>query len=331
MSTNDTIRRGFLKFDDDFVLSALDTLNLKANAKVSPVLAMPLKSLQQRRDVAHFASTAPVVALKGLLEVLALEPLDKIIQLLGDNSESPTFEQLSSAVDELRAQGASRDDVVAVLVFAVAENFPAAPHCQRLLEEREDLVLPPLGEVASAKLLVPKETDQEVREKRRLRREEEKQKKRQKTAPKPLKAPKKQRVATNAPRQESRSVTDGAVLEIVRRRIIFTPVEQRQFDTNSPLVGTVVLVDIPFDAIDPNEPERKSKIRPALVVASSPDALLVLGIYSNPSPSRQLFQPWRRLGLKISYLSDARITLGVNPLGVEKIGKLSDEEWNALF
>jgi hypothetical protein len=123
-----------------------------------------------------------------------------------------------------------------------------------------------------------------------------------------------------------------AVLEIVRRRFIFTPSELEMFDPNHPLVGSVVLAEVPFDAVDPLIPEQRSKVRPVLVVAACESAMLILGIYSNQSSSRGLFQPWRRLGLAhVSYISADRVALSASPESVEKIGRLSDEEWNSLF
>jgi hypothetical protein len=113
---------------------------------------------------------------------------------------------------------------------------------------------------------------------------------------------------------------------------MFTPSELEAFDPAHPLVGSVVLAEVPFDAVDPMIPEQRSKFRPVLVVAASDEAILALGIYSNQSPSRSLFQPWRRLGLAhVSYISTDRIALFVSLESLERIGRLSDEEWNSLF
>jgi hypothetical protein len=122
------------------------------------------------------------------------------------------------------------------------------------------------------------------------------------------------------------------VLEIVRRRLNFTSGEIEVFDCGHSLVGAVVFADVPFDAVDPLIPEQRSKIRPVLVVGACETSILALGIYSNQSPSRGLFQPWRRLGLAhVSYIATDRVVLNVAPDEVEKIGRLSDEEWNSLF
>ncbi len=326
------VRRALLKIDDNTVLAAVDTLDLRGNAKISAVVGMPLRSLQQRRDVTAFAIGAPIAAAKGLLELLAMEPLEKVIAALGDHAESPSYEQLASALDQLIADGATNDDVVALLCFAIGEEFAAAPHCRQLLEERPELALPELPEIApNSALLAPKPIDPEVREQRKARREEEK-KRRRNSAPihpaRPVRVKSDKKVApAAAPASPAQPVVVSE-----RRRMTFTPSELERFDPDHPFVGTVVLGDVPFDAVDPEIPEQRAKQRPALVVAASDAGVLVRGIYSNPASTRILFQPWRRLGFDhVSYIEDRRTPLSLNGLDdVERLGRLNDDEWNAL-
>ena len=95
-------------------------------------------------------------------------------------------------------------------------------------------------------------------------------------------------------------------------------------------MGTVVIVEVPFDAIDPDVPEQRAKERPALVVAASDDAVLVRPIYSSDAPTRSVLQSWRRLGLDhVSYLDDARVAVPAATASLERVGRLSDPEWNA--
>jgi hypothetical protein len=113
--------------------------------------------------------------------------------------------------------------------------------------------------------------------------------------------------------------------------MIFTPAELERFDPAHAVVGTVVIVEVPFDATDPTVPEQKSKERPALVVAASAEGLLVRPIYSSSAPTRTILQSWRRLGLDhVSYVDDARIALSVAPTEtLERLGRLTNQEWNA--
>lgn len=327
------VRRGLLKISDVKVLEAVDSLDLRGNAKISAVVGMPLRSLQQRRDVAAFAVNAPIAAAKGLLELLAMDPLEKVIAALGDHAETPSFEQLSSAVDSLLENGSTIDDVVAVLTFAIGEEFPAAPHCRVLLDERPEFELPELPEsTTNTSLLDLKTIDPEVREQRRARREEEKKRKRNSAPVHParpvrVKSEKKAAPSVSPPKK----VEPAAPVE--RRQVVLTPSERERFSAEHALVGTVVLAEIPFDAVDPVTPEQRAKARPALVVAANDSSILVRGIYSNPATTRVLFQPWRRLGLDhVSYIDDGRTALVLTSLDeFERLGRLNDEEWNALL
>lgn len=333
-NANIIVRRAFLKIDPAMTLRAVDTLDLRAHAKVSPVVGVPLRQLQQRRDAGAFATTAPLAALKSLLEVLALAPLEKIVDFLGDHAEVPTYEQLAHAVDQLVASGSTIDDVVAVLAYAVGESFPAAPYCRRLFEERAELALPALPEVvAPAVLAPPREVDPEVREQRRARREEEKRRRKTNSPPRALRASKPKSGAPPRPDVSTRALaTHSAPTELERRRVLLTPLELARFDADHPLVGSVLLLDVPFDGRDPEQPEATSKDRPVLVVAGSGEELLVRPIYSTQSPTRAIFQPWLRVGLDhVSFIDGARVVVSYTPRDtLHQLGRLTTREWNTL-
>ena len=331
-SANTIVRAAFLKIDPDVTLRAADSLDLRAHAKVSAVVGVPLRQLQQRRDVTAFATTAPLAAVRGLLEVMALAPLEATIELLGDHADSPTYEQLSEAVDQLLASGSSNDDVVAVLAHAIGASFPAAPHCRRLLEERLELSLPALPEVVAPTVLAaPKEVSAEIREQRKLRREDEKKKKKSASSARPPR-PTKAKGGSSRPDTRSTTPPPPPPPSEERRRLLLTPLETSRFDVEHPLVGAVLVVEVPFGGNDGDQPDVKSKDRPALVVAASNDELLVRPVYSNPSPARTLFQPWRRVGLDhVSYVADERVIVSIADLEpLQQLAQLTTTEWNSL-
>ena len=332
-SPTEIVRRAFLMFDQSAVLSAVDSLDLRGHGKINAVVGIPLRNLQQRRDVSAFAVTAPLAALRGLLELLAMNPLDKIVVALGDHADNPTYEQLTDAVGQLLESGSSMDDVVAVLCFAIIESFPASPHCRRLLDERPELQLPALPDViAAASMLAPKKIDPAVREQRKLRREQEKQRKKGPSSIRPARPVKLKKTDSTASALGSTSMRNEETAPVERRRMYLTPLEEERFGAEHPLVGWVVLVEVTFDAVDPALPDQKSKERPALVIAANDEAILVRALYSNPTVTRQLFQSWRRIGLNhVSYIDDERIVVALSVDPVERLGQLSALEWNALF
>ena len=322
-------RRALLKISESTILTTVDGLDLRGHAKISAVVGIPLRNLQQRRDVTAFAVSAPIAAVSALLELLAMAPLEKVIVALGDHADTPNFEQLRDAIDAVVRDGASSDDVVTVLAFAIAEEFPAAPHCRQLMDEHPEWALPelPVVEVTSTNF-TPKETDPAIKEQRRRRREEEKKRKRGPTSQRPARPTKaKPAPKSSAPPSAPRTVIDAVES---RRAIILTPAELERFDPEHALVGTVVILEVPFDAVDPDVPEQRAKERPALVVAASDDAVLVRPIYSSDAPTRSVLQSWRRLGLDhVSYLDDTRVAVPVSTTSLERVGRLSDPEWNA--
>ncbi len=327
-------RRALLKIDDDVILTMVDGLDLRGHAKISAVVGMPLRNLQQRRDVTAFAVSAPVPALQALLELLATAPLEKVIDALGDHSDAPNLEQLRGALDAVRADGASVNDVVAVLGFAISEEFPASPSCRQLLLAVPEYELPELPEVeVSSSMLTPKETDPQIREQRRLRREQEKTRKRGPSSVRPSRPVKAKPSPKAASSVTTPSVEEPRLPNSERRRVLLTPSEEERFDPEHAFAGTVVIVEIPFDSTDPSVPEQKAKERPALVVGASDGALLVRPIYSNPSPTRVAFVAWRRLGLDhVCFVDDARVAVQVTSLdSLERLGRLNTQEWNALL
>ena len=329
-SPNDLMRRALVAMDQDFVLEVVDSINL-VGVKLPAVVAVPLKSLQKKHDLASFAAGAPIDAVLGLLELLSVDALEKIIELLGDHAEEPNYDQLKAAVDALRVDGGTRNHIIAVLAFAAGQEFPASPSCRRILDEEADLHLPELEvTTGTASLLNPKEQDAAILEQRRLRREEEKAKKKAQ-AEKAKGKVKYEKKAKPAPAAAPVAPVVVAALDVTRRSVPLTPAEAAKFDAAHPLAGWVVATDVPFDAIDPAMPDVHSKVRPAVVVAASQEGVLVRGIYSNETPSRSLFQAWRRAGLDhASYVDSVRIAIGPD-VEVEKLVKLTDEEWNSLF
>ncbi|MDE3223542.1 MAG: hypothetical protein KGL79_08915 [Acidobacteriota bacterium] len=325
----DVARRAFLRFSPEQVLAVVDELDLRAHTKITAVIGVPLKRLQQSRDVTAFAVGAPAAAIKALLELVSGAPLEKVVDALGEHAESPSYDQLATVLDQLVAAGTSDDDVVAVLAVAVSEGFPAAPHCRQLLSERAAWQLPALPEREASSIASPRSPRPEIKELRKARREAQKSKKKPVSPPRPVKTKRANEPVTTP---TASSATPVVVPPLERRRYLFTPRELERFDADHALVGTVVVVDVPFDAIDPDQPEVHAKARPALVVAGSDEELLVRALYSQPSPTRALFAPWRRLNLDHpSYLDVTRVEVKSRDVTGPSLGTVTTEEWNELF
>ncbi len=178
-------------------------------------------------------------------------------------------------------------------------------------------------------LAAPREVRPEVREQRRQRREEEKKKRLASTA----RAPRRARPKSVTPPRVAARPSPSPVNDVTeRRRAKLTPLEESRFDPAHRLAGSLVLLEVPFDALDPDQPDVTSKERPALVVAATEDAVLVRALYSSDAPTRSIFSPWRRVGLDHpSFIEDARVIVTCDATTLRPLAQLRVSEWNALF
>lgn len=323
-------RRALASLTSSWVLETVDALDLRPSGKLAPVVAMPLRDLQRTRDVAAFAARAPWAAVRGLVELLTMDPLEAVVARLGDTADDPSEAELREALASLATEGMTRDERLLVLTFAVLEGFAAAPHCARLLESDPEFALVELPDVVplGAAPLAPRVVDEAVRERRRERRAAQRSRR---AAPPPRPTHAKTRPPVPDPPSPSSSPTARERHDVTRRALRLTPLEASRFDPAHPLAGAVVVVEVPFDGVDPDAPEATAKARPALVVAAASDALLVRALYSRAAPTRQPFVPWRRVGLDHpSFIEDARVAIALIEPAPTPLGRLSDEEWNAL-
>lgn len=331
--TLQTARRALLAFDREALLALVDDLDLRPSAGLNAAMGVPLKNLQKGHDLERFAAMAPKDAVTALIQLVCGEALDVIVDELGDNSANPTREELESALAAVRGRGITRDQALAVLVIAIVDAFPAAAHCAAIIDSDADYALPDLPDVASnsAKPAV-KVVDPAVKEQRQKRREEQKAKKKPVTPPP---APRKAKAPTPAAKASTvaapTTMTESTTLPESWRPTRLTPRESERFVSEAPAAGTVVLVDIAFDDVDPSLPDQTSKERPALVVASASGGVLVRPLYSNEAPGRVLFGAWRRVGLaKACYLADDRVVVDAPLHTLTRVGSLTTAEWNAL-
>ncbi len=231
------------------------------------------------------------------------------------------------------ASGSSVDDVVAVLAYAIGDAFPAAPHCRRLLTEREELSLPELPDVVAPSVLAPpREVSAEIREQRKNRREEEKRRKKTSTPTRSQRAARPKNVTP--PRTESGSATPPPVpVPETRRRVLLDASRRGDFNADHSLVGTVVMANVTFDAQDPENPSSRRRSGPHL--SSPPRRTPCSYGRSIPKTHRpdHVFGPCRRVGLDhVSYIDDAHVIVAVEaPEALHRLGVVTTVEWNSLF
>lgn len=345
------VRRALAGYGTSELLTLVDSLNLQPSARVDVVILAPLRNLHRGRNARSFLTNAPMLAIKFLAELISADALTRTVEILGDSADSPTFEELSAAVDTLLSEDVAPAVIGAMLALAAANGVPAAEHCVTLLDSREEFSLPQLEVAAPASALAPAHSvDPKIREQRLKRREEQKLARQRvvarpqsrpaktKTAPPRSSAPVTTTVADETPLVASMPVVASAPVVaampvVERRRINLTPLEETRFNTEHPLSGTVIALDVPFDVANTDELGVSAKLRPVLVVAGAAEELLILPIFSNEAAGRVPFTSWKQIGLDhASFLGSDRVSIALEASTViRRIGRLNDQEWNALI
>ena len=327
------LRRALARIDATTVLRFVDSLDLRPTDRVAVVIKAPLRNLARGRDVESFVKNAPPSAVAFMVESLTHETLEDVVKRLGDDSSDPSFDQLSTAITEMLADGADVNLVAAMLANSAASHVPAQEHCRKLLNDVEALELPDI-EISSstANLLQQKRVDPLIREQRRRRRDEERSQRQnsKRTTPNQSRV-KKPSLALPTP-----TTVDGIatpVLSLDRRVAPLSPAESQEFSNDHDLCGFVVAVEIPFSASNVEELAVSGKTRPALVIGASDTTLLVRPVFSKDAFGRFALGSWNRLGLDhVSYVGLERIAVPIDlSLPLRKYGRVGDQEWNALL
>ena len=281
--------------------------------------------LRRSSDPAALLRRLPNLTVLALVaDVLTDECLDATREALGDAADDPSMNQLQGALDTVLED--HDPALVRVMLAVVAEaEAEAADKCDELLTTDERFALPEEDEAADAARPAARSgPSEEVLAKRRERKEAEKArraaqreranrpkaKKKGSAAPAPAEEPPAPAAPPVAPRRQPANVPAG-------------------FDADHPLVGSVVLADVPFDA------GIGGKTRPAVVVAVGDDELLVRAAYSEGGMHSRTWQAHEVTDLAAAGLTkptwiepDARAI----PADVgDAIGRLSDDDWNALW
>jgi hypothetical protein len=324
------VRRALASVDPQRILERIDELNLQPAGNADVVILAPLRNLRRGRNVVAFVTTGPAPAIRFVAEMCSHETLERVVAVLGDAADNPTFEQLAGAVDDLLAEGCNASDVTVMLALAAANQVPAAGHCRRLLDERAEFSLPELDAPPPPPVSALHEVDPQIKEQRRQRRELQRQSKRRAQS----------RPPTRPARTPNPPVAPGAVarpevaaVATTRRRAPLTPIELAEFSDEDARSGDVLWVRIEHEGSDWQSPGVHEKERPAVLVAANDDAVLVRPVYSRESPERVLLAGWVRLGLdRPSWVGAERWRVERREAGsLRHIGRLSDEEWNSLL
>jgi hypothetical protein len=254
-----------------------------------------LNALRKHRDPSIVVDKPQYrAALPYLAAVIADGCLARAIEVLGEHSDDPSREQLLVALDQV---GDSFSDVtIAVMLASVAAgDMPASDLCFDIAATDERFGLIDWAAFASGTGTPrpdPGErtpTTPEQREARRLKKQRDAEERRKKMEV-VRRAGEQRRRAKKAERPNPDAGADGGPAKVdvkgrgvasrLTRRAALTPAQEEEFDRNDPWTAGVVFAWVPFDSVDPIEPDLDGKSRRCVVVAGSPAHLLVRPGYS---------------------------------------------------
>jgi hypothetical protein len=331
-----------------------DELKQALNRSSSPDFQVPrpvgnaLNALRKHRDPTVVVGKAPYRAALPTIAAAIAEPcLSRTIELLGDDSDDPTRDQLTAALDQIGKE--FPPSVIAVMLASVADGgMPASDLCFDIVatdgrfgligwSETDAAAAPTPAAAKPAGGLTP-----EQRQARRLKKQKDAEERRAKVEA-TRRAGDQVRQARKKERSQSGTSGDrrpeatggggaGAVPRLIRRAAL-TPVQLEEFDRDDPWVTAVISAWVPFEQADQG---LDGKTRPCVVVAGSPTHLLVRPGYSQGGLTSRDWRSvplrhWRRSGFV------QPTWIGLELVRVQRqgdqvpIGWLTPEDWNSLW
>ncbi len=337
-----------------------DELRRALQRSSSPEFQVPkpvgnaLNALRKHRDPTVVVGKAPYRAALPTIAAAVAEPcLSRTIEVLGDDSDDPTKDQLMAALDQVGPE--FPPSVVAVMLASVADGgMPASDLCFDIVttDGRFGLVdwaqidaAPAPAPAAAAPAAGAKPTGgltPEQRQGRRLKRQRDAEERRAKMEA-ARRATDQVRQARKRERSQSgvdgdrrpRSAGDGTAAGVPRliRRAALTPVQLEEFDRDDPWVTAVVPAWVPFE---PAEQGLDGKVRPCVVVAGSATHLLVRPGYSQGGLTSRDWRSvplrhWRKSGLAQPTWISLELVRVERQEDQAPIGWLTPEDWNSLW
>jgi len=265
-----------------------------------------------------------------------------LVTALGASAGHPTLDELRSAVCTVQSTIAD-SEIIAALAAVAWIDVPASPHALVLLDEDFALVPQPRSAAApTVRAVVPRAPRPSSNPTRAAARAA----KRKAAAEASAKAV--DIADAEAAKRRTAKLEEGAAdaaAEVLptlagrgvrpavdRRPAQLTPKQAQIYTADDPLIGTIAEVDVRYHFQDPENPDARSKFRPAVIVAASAERFLVRGLYSLPKEWTTEVTGWHRFGLSreccnVSVVNEETVSRDIG----RTYRRLTDEAWNLLW
>jgi hypothetical protein len=319
-------------------------------SQIPKAVGNALNALRKHRDPVGVVDRPQYrAALPYLAAVIAEECLARTIEELGEHSDDPSRPQLLDALDRVR--DSFSDVTIAVMLASVAaSDMPASDLCFEVVATDDRFGLTGWAEFAAGAVSPEPDPDRkqaptpEQREARRVKKHKDAEERRKKMEA-ARKAGEQVRRARKQERSGPATGPDGgsppakggsrSVAPRLTRRAALTPAQEEEFDRDDPWAAGVVFAWVPFDSVDPSQPDLDGKSRRSVVVAGSPTHLLVRPGYSEGGVKSRDWKSvplrhWKGAGFDGPTWIDAE-SVRVPREDPGPVGWLSADDWNALW
>ncbi|MFM8602284.1 MAG: hypothetical protein ACKODP_09435 [Actinomycetota bacterium] len=270
----------------------------------------------------------------GISEIAAKQLDERAKEVLGDNFEDPSLEEVAHTVEVMCSEfGLPRTRLW--LACLVAKGAKASPRIEAVASGIDGLGLRPEAPAPAAQVL-PDETDHETREGRRNRRREQREERARlrETAEssrrnnRRFKSRRVTTVTTTGPQGEDSHETEPAAPVPRERRVHPRLARYPKADARHELVGGIIIAWIRFTS----EPDN-GKNRPCVILAVEDRRMVVKPLYSHPRYGAGFWRAveimhWEQAGLsRKSWAGDEIHTVRrFNDV----IGRLHVDDWNRI-
>ncbi|HUQ40170.1 MAG TPA: hypothetical protein VM030_08420 [Acidimicrobiales bacterium] len=342
------LRRAVLTADPADLRAAFDRLPEATFRALAASAGQPHVILRRSADPAARLRRMPDdTQLAALAEALVGPCLEDTVEVLGEASDEPTYNQLMAALDDV-AERHTPHAVATMLAYVAATGQPASGHCARILDEDERFPvadeaesaagaatsatagpvpapIPPPGRGASPER-------KEARQARRQREREERKAEASRAARAAEALRQRKQAKSTAEREAAEPGSDRTARPAAApRREVPAWALGDDFSPGDPLTGAVVTAEIVFEG-----PTDGAKVRPCVVVAGSADSLLLRpcysegGVRSRDWRSVEVLDWWQAGMTKPGWVENDLRAVHRDQVG-EVIGRLTDQDWNRLW
>ncbi len=351
------LRRAVLAVDPGELRSVLAGAPRPVQESLARAARTPVPVLLRLRSTRALSRIQDPLLVSTLAALVSDQCLEAVRAHLGDHADDPDRPELLAALEVALEVPFTPETITVMLALVASGGGAAADVCDELLDADPRFNINDPAPVDPPASTNPSDSRRRTgpgaaqREARRARKAEEAERRRREraraaAAAERTRAAQKEahtRVAPPAPEGPEPVDVDhdgaghGHASDLEMRRLPqLSESDARRFDVDGPLVGSIVIAEVRFDAEDPSHPDLVSKWRPVVVIGESRTHLLVRAGYSVGGFKTRTWKSyelrdWADAGLHERTWIEAKPHRIPRRKTADRVGRLSARDWNSLW